>query len=147
MASKMVTKDAKASLLLFRSSILAAAKPKTVPSHGGLGQALRISSQKPLAEAAVLRRYLYEEPSKIHGVRLGGVSDGRVWGLNADFGAPRGRGKRVVDEEEEEDDDDDEEEYDDEDMNDDDGDLDEDNEFEGFEDEDDDEDVTRKKRK
>lgn len=146
MASKMITKDAKASLLLFRSSILAAAKPKTVPSHGELGQALRISSQKPLAEAAVLRRYLYEEPSKIHGIGLGGVSDGRVWGLNADFGAPRGRGKRVVDEEEEEDDDD-EEEYDDEDMNDDDGDLDEDHELDGFEDEDEDEDVAYKKRK
>ncbi|KAF3442099.1 hypothetical protein FNV43_RR16015 [Rhamnella rubrinervis] len=102
----MITKDAKASLLLFRNTILAASKPNAVPSHGELGQALRIPIQKSLAEASVLRRYLYEDPSKRHVIELGGVSDGRVWGLNSDVGARAARGKRVPDDEDDDDGDD-----------------------------------------
>lgn len=143
MASKMITKDAKASLLLFRSTILAASKPKAVPSHGERSLALRIPSQKPLAEAAVLRRYLYEDPSKRPGIELGGVSDGRVWGLNSNVGARAANLRRVVGDGDNDDDDsgDDDVEYDSdaiEDFDDDDDDS---------EEEDDDDDVKYRKRK
>lgn len=76
---------------------MAAARPKTVPSHGELSQALRISTQKPLAEAAVLRRYLCEDLSKVDGVRIGGGVDGRrIWWSNSSLEAQAGRGPRRV---------------------------------------------------
>ncbi|KAM6600904.1 hypothetical protein CsatA_020513 [Cannabis sativa] len=108
MAAKMVLKDTKSSLLLFRSSILAAARPRstspTVPSNGDLIQSLLITkAQKPLPESGfVPSSYLYNFGSlKVQGCDLHSAFDLQAVGP-----------KNVVDRDEDEDDDPDDADFD-----------------------------------
>ncbi|XP_062088728.1 uncharacterized protein LOC133795289 [Humulus lupulus] len=131
MATRMVLKEAKAPLLLFRSSVLAAARATspTIPSNGDLIQSLLLTkAQKP---AVLSSRYPYNFDS----LKVQGCDLQSAFGLHA-----RGS-KRVVDRDEDEDDDSDDVDFDV-----DDGDFDSQSDEDDDDDDDFDEEVVKKRR-
>lgn len=100
----MMLTNAKTANIFLRGTIFRPTRSKVASSNGELIEKLINASQKQLTETAVLRRFLYEDPSKVQGFLVGGLSDGRLSAFNSASKFDERVKGRVVDEQDDDDD-------------------------------------------